>query len=100
MEGDIKSADSIPASQIRRKTVAIHPTHGVESQIVIGDEMGIATKTLKGLKDKFMAKYGEKIVANLADTSADAPNNFSKPMRDVYDKLAEDGALGDKKADR
>jgi len=62
--------------------------------------LGIASKTLKGLKDKFMSKYGEKIVSNLADTSADAPSNFSKPKRDVYDKLAEEGALGDKKADR
>lgn len=62
--------------------------------------MGIASKTIRGLKDRFMSKYGDRIVSNLADTSSDAPNKFSTPKRDVYDKLSEEGALADKKADR
>lgn len=62
--------------------------------------MGIASKTIRGLKDRFMSKYGERIVSNLADTSADAPNKFSTPKRDVYDKLSEEGALSEKKPDR
>lgn len=55
--------------------------------------MGIASSVLKGVKDKFFKKYGEKIVSNLADTSSDAPNKFAAPKRDLYDKLKEDGTL-------
>ncbi len=62
--------------------------------------MGLASKMVKGLKDRFMSKYGEKIVSNLADTSSDAPTRFAAPKRDVYDKLQEEGALGEKKSDR
>jgi hypothetical protein len=62
--------------------------------------MGFATQLVKGLKDRFMAKYGEKIVSNLADTSSDAPTRFAAPKRDVYDQLEKSGALGEKKSDR
>ncbi|MSP54843.1 MAG: hypothetical protein EXR69_04445 [Myxococcales bacterium] len=62
--------------------------------------MGLASKIVKGLKDKFMSKYGEKIVSNLADTSSDAPTRFAAPKRDIYDKLQEEGALEEKKSDR
>ncbi len=62
--------------------------------------MGFASRMVKGLKDRFMSKYGEKIVSNLADTSSDAPTRFAEPKRDVYDKLQQEGALGEKKADR
>lgn len=62
--------------------------------------MGVASRIVKGLKDRFMSKYGEKIVSNLADTSSDAPTRFAAPKRDIYDKLKEEGALEEKKADR
>ncbi len=62
--------------------------------------MGFAVRAVKGLKDRFMAKYGEKIVSNLADTSSDAPTRFAEPKRDIYDELERSGALGEKKADR
>ncbi len=62
--------------------------------------MGIATRLVKNLKDRFMSRYGEKIVSNLADTSSDAPTRFAAPKRDVYDELERSGALGEKKADR
>jgi hypothetical protein len=62
--------------------------------------MGIARSVLKGIKEKVMDRYGEKLVSSIADTSSDAPTRFAAPKRDLYDKLAEEGALGDKKADR
>ncbi|MSQ03077.1 MAG: hypothetical protein EXR71_14515 [Myxococcales bacterium] len=58
--------------------------------------MGIARSVLRGLKDKVMSRYGEKIVSTLGDTSSDAPNKFSEPKRDLYDALEKDGRI-DKK---
>ena len=62
--------------------------------------MGIARSLVRGIRDKILKNYGEKIVSNLADTSADSPNNFKAPKRDLYDKLKREGALGDDKQDR
>lgn len=62
--------------------------------------MGVARSLIKGLKEKLLDRYGEKLVTNLADTSSDAPNRFAAPKRDVYDKLVEEGKLGDRRADR
>ncbi|MFZ5480590.1 MAG: hypothetical protein ACOZNI_27755 [Myxococcota bacterium] len=57
--------------------------------------MGIARSLIKGVKEKVLKRYGEKIVSNLADTSSDAPNKFAEPKRDLYDKLKSEGALQD-----
>lgn len=62
--------------------------------------MGIAGNLLRGVKDRFLAKYGEKIVANLGDTSSDAPSKWSEPKRNLYEQMEKDGALDEKKADR
>ncbi len=62
--------------------------------------MGIARNLLRGVKDRFLSKYGEKIVANLGDTSSDAPSKWSEPKRNLYEKLEKEGALDEKKADR
>lgn len=63
--------------------------------------MGIAGSLLKGVKDKIMSRYGEKIVSSLGDTSSDAPNKFSAPKRNLYEKLEAEGKLDEKKgADR
>ena len=62
--------------------------------------MGIGRSLLKGIKDRLLKDYGERIVTNLADTSSDAPNKFAAPKRDLYDKLKEEGQLDDGKGDR
>jgi hypothetical protein len=62
--------------------------------------MGIARNVLKGIKDRLMKDYGEKIVSNLADTSSDAPNKFAAPKRDLYDKLKEEGQIDAGRQDR
>lgn len=63
--------------------------------------MGIGRSVIKGLKDRIMKSYGEKIVTNIADTSSDAPNKFSVPKRDLYDKLKDEGQIPtDGKKDR
>lgn len=62
--------------------------------------MGVARSFLKGIKDKLLKNYGEKIVSNLADTSSDAPNNFAAPKRDLYDKLKEEGQIDAGRQDR
>lgn len=62
--------------------------------------MGVARSLLKGLKEKLLERYGEKLVTNLADTSSDAPNRFAAPKRDVYDKLVEEGKIEERRGDR
>lgn len=62
--------------------------------------MGVARNVIKGLKEKLLGKYGEKIVSNLADTSSDAPNRFAQPKRDAYDQLVKEGKIGDTRPDR
>lgn len=62
--------------------------------------MGIAGGLVKGLKERFLKRYGDKFVSTLADTSADAPSNFAAPKRDLYDKLKADGQLDAAKKDR
>ena len=62
--------------------------------------MGVARSLLKSVKDKLMKNYGEKLVANLADTSSDAPNKFAAPKRDLYDKLKEEGQIDAARQDR
>lgn len=63
--------------------------------------MGIARNLLKGVKDKILKSYGEKIVTNLGDTSSDAPNKFSEPKRQLYEQMAAEGKLeANNKADR
>jgi hypothetical protein len=57
--------------------------------------MGIAKSLIKGMKERVLARYGERLVTNLADTSSDAPNKFAEPKRDLYDKLKSEGQLGD-----
>lgn len=61
--------------------------------------MGIARSVLRGLKDKVMSRYGEKIVSSLGDTSSDAPNKFSEPKRNLYDELERDGKIDKKPGD-
>lgn len=62
--------------------------------------MGVARSLLRGIKDKLMKNYGEKLVSNLADTSSDAPNKFAAPKRDLYDKLKEEGQIDGGRQDR
>lgn len=62
--------------------------------------MGLARSLVKGIKDRLLKNYGEKLVSSLADTSSDSPSNFHAPKRDLYDKLKEEGALGQGKQDR
>ncbi len=65
----------------------------------LGVRMGIARSVLRGLKDKVMSRYGEKIVSSLGDTSSDAPNKFSEPKRNLYDELERDGKIDKKPGD-
>lgn len=62
--------------------------------------MGVARSLLKGIKDKLLKNYGEKLVSNLADTSSDAPSKFAAPKRDLYDKLKEEGQIDEGGTDR
>lgn len=62
--------------------------------------MGVARSLLKGIKDKLLKNYGEKLVSNLADTSSDAPNKFAAPKRDLYDKLKQEGQIDEGRRDR
>jgi hypothetical protein len=62
--------------------------------------MGIGSGLLKGFKERVLKRYGERFVSNLADTSADAPNKFAEPKRDLYDQLKADGKLDEAKKDR
>ncbi|MFN7147298.1 MAG: hypothetical protein ACK4YP_26255 [Myxococcota bacterium] len=62
--------------------------------------MGVARSLLKGIKDKLLKSYGEKLVSNLADTSSDAPNKFAAPKRDLYDKLKQEGQIDEGRRDR
>lgn len=56
--------------------------------------MGIAAKALKKATKKtrtwLMDRVGSRLVAGMADTSADAPNAFHKPKRDLYNKMKEE----------
>jgi len=63
--------------------------------------MGLARSFIRGIKEKILTQYGEKIVTNLGDTSSDAPNNFSAPKRNLYEQMEADGKLDpNAKADR
>jgi hypothetical protein len=63
--------------------------------------MGLARSFLKGIKEKVIDRYSEKLVSSLADTSSDAPTRFAAPKRDVYDQMAAEGKIEEnKKADR
>jgi hypothetical protein len=62
--------------------------------------MGFAGSLVKGLRDRVLKRYGERLVSNLADTSADAPSNFASPKRDLYDQLKADGRLDEARKDR
>ena len=55
--------------------------------------MGLARDWMKGLKQRVMERYGERLVSSIADTSSDAPTRFSAPKREVYDKLVADGVI-------
>ncbi|MBM4391563.1 MAG: hypothetical protein FJ090_10620 [Deltaproteobacteria bacterium] len=55
--------------------------------------MGVARNLIKGLKDKFLDRWGEKIVTNLGDTSSDAPNKFSEPKRNLYEEMEKEGKI-------
>ena len=59
--------------------------------------MGLARNLIKGVKDKLMSRYGEKIVSNLGDTSSDAPNKFSEPKRQLYEEMEKDGRITSEK---
>jgi hypothetical protein len=55
--------------------------------------MGIGRSLIRGIKDKVMSRYGEKIVSSLGDTSSDAPNKFSEPKRSLYEELEKEGRI-------
>lgn len=55
--------------------------------------MGIGRDLIRGLKNKVMSRYGEKIVSSLGDTSSDAPNKFSEPKRNLYEEMERDGKI-------
>jgi hypothetical protein len=62
--------------------------------------MGLARDLLRGVRQRLLDRWGERIVRNLADTSADAPSNFAQPKRDLYEQLKEEGKLDEAKRDR
>lgn len=53
--------------------------------------MSFATKAIRSIFrrsfTKFMDRFGSKLVARMADTSADAPNAFHKPKRNAYAQM-------------
>ena len=53
--------------------------------------MSFATRSVKKLTQrvwtKLMDRVGGRLVSGMADTSADAPNSFHKPKRDIYRKM-------------
>ena len=55
--------------------------------------MGIGQRLIKGIKDRVLNRYGEKIVTNLGDTSSDAPNKFSEPKRKLYEEMDREGRI-------
>ncbi len=55
--------------------------------------MGIGRDLIRGLKNKVMSRYGEKIVSTLGDTSSDAPNKFSEPKRNLYEEMEREGKI-------
>lgn len=61
--------------------------------------MGIGRSLIRGIKDKVMSRYGEKIVSSLGDTSSDAPNKFSEPKRNLYEELEKEGRIEKKPGD-
>lgn len=61
--------------------------------------MGIAGKLVRGLKNRVLDKWGERIVSNLGDTSADAPNKFSEPKRQLYEEMEKSGRIEKKSED-
>ncbi|MEN9786203.1 MAG: hypothetical protein RLZZ299_1467 [Pseudomonadota bacterium] len=62
--------------------------------------MGFARNLLRGVKDRLVGAWSDRVLAHLADTSSDAPSNFSAPKRDVYDRLKDEGRLDPSKSDR
>ena len=55
--------------------------------------MGFPGNVLRRVKARIMDRYGEKLVAVMADTSSDAPNRFSAPKRDLYTQLEKEGKV-------
>ncbi len=63
--------------------------------------MGFGRDLIKGFKEKIVGKYGERLVASIADTSSDAPTTrFNQPKRNKYEEMEKEGQLGEKKDDR
>ena len=58
-----------------------------------GAHMGIGRSLIKGLKDRVLDRWGERIVSNLGDTSSDAPNKFSEPKRNLYEQMEKEGRI-------
>jgi hypothetical protein len=53
--------------------------------------MGIGSKTVKKATKKARTwlrdRIGSQLITRMADTSADAPSSFTKPKRDLYNKM-------------
>lgn len=62
--------------------------------------MGSNGGFLQRVKARLMDRYGEKVVAMMADTSSDAPTRFSSPKRDLYEKLEQEGKVKADQKDR
>ena len=80
------------ASRLRGRDVAELPrrNYSLTSRELA---MGIGRSVLRGLKDRVLSRYGEKIVSNLGDTSSDAPNKFSEPKRNLYEEMEKEGRI-------
>lgn len=50
----------------------------------------LARAAARRIYHRLMDRVGGKLVAGMADTSADAPNAFYEPKRDVYREIVEE----------
>ncbi|MDG1481648.1 MAG: hypothetical protein P8R54_18785 [Myxococcota bacterium] len=65
--------------------------------------MSLASRSVKKLTQRvwtrLMDRVGGRLVSGMADTSADAPNSFHKPKRDVYRKMKAGEDVGSEEAE-
>ena len=64
--------------------------------------MSLASRAVKKLTQRawtrLMDRVGGRLVSSMADTSADAPNSFHKPKRDLYRQMKADEAASAEEA--
>ncbi len=66
--------------------------------------MGLASQilrsTVKRSWNRMIGKLGERFVSGLADTSADAPDAFYEPKRDLYREMVHEREVSGAPKDR